>query len=493
MIIEFGEYLPDLPVFNNPGATVAKNVMPSGNSYKSFPSLTVYSDALSAMCKGAVAGRDATSGNSVNFAGDASKLYKMTAAAWSDVSKSGGYNAAVDERWFFTQFGNRVIACNISDPIQTYTIGSSSAFADLSASAPNARYISGLRNFLVGVNTQDSTDGYVPVRVRWCAFGDPTTWTVSATTQADFQDLDASFGWCKQIVGGEYGVVFQERAITRMTYVGSPIVFQFDRVEENQGTQAPGSVIKFGNYIAFLGLDGFRIFDGSQSIPIGANKIDKTFFADVDTNYLHRICAAVDYTNQLLIWAYPGAGNTSGRCNKLVLYHYAPNATKHWSMVDALDIEFLYNSLAEGYTLEQLDSFSASLDNLPFSLDSRVWTGNNLLLSAFDANHKLNNFTGDALTGTIETQEAQITPMRRTNLLNVRPLIDGGDTVTVQIGTRNILSETVSYSSAASVNSIGECPVRSNAQYHRARVNISGGFTHAQGIEVLEAYDAGRR
>lgn len=492
MMIEFGEWLPDLPDFDNPGATIIKNVIPAGASYKQFPSLTVYSNALSAVCRGATAGRDATSGNSANFAGDATKLYKMSTASWSDVSKSGGYNLTTDERWYFTQFGNRILATNIADPIQSFTIGSSTAFANLGATAPQARYITSLRNFLAVANTFDGTDGFVPNRVRWSSFNDPTTFTVSATTQSDYQDLNADFGWCKQIVGGEYGVVFQERAITRMTYIGSPIVFQFDVVEANKGTQASGSVIKFGNNTAYWGIDGFNIFDGTQSIPIGANKIDKYFNSDLDTNYISRICAAVDYTNQVIAWAYPGAGNVSGRCNKILMYNYSPTATKRWAFAE-VDIEFLYNSLAEGYTLEQLDTISSNLDLLPFSLDSRVYTGNNVLLSAFDSNHKLNTFTGAALTAVLETMEAQITPGQKTNLLLVRPVVDGTGTVTMQIGTRDLLSASNSYGSAISVDSNGNCQTRTNARYHRARVNIAGGFTHAQGIDVLDFKPSGIR
>lgn len=493
MIVEFGEWLPDLPVFNNEGATVAKNVIPAGNSYRQLSSLSVYSGALSAICRGAIAGRDPTTGSSVNFAGDATKLYKMASAAWSNVSKSGGYNLGADQRWYFTQFGNQLIATNLGDNIQSFTIGTSSAFADLSSSAPKARYISNLRNFVAVANTFDSVDGNVPHRVRWSGIGAPTSWTVSATTQSDFQDLNASYGWCTQIVGGEYGVVFQERAITRMTYVGSPVIFQFDVVEQNKGTQAPGSVIKVGNMTAYLGIDGFYLFDGTQSIPIGVNKVDKFFFSDVDNNYLYNISAAVDYTNHIIAWAYPGSGNTAGRCNKILFYNYAPDAQKRWSFAE-VDTEFLYSSLAEGYTLDQLDTISSNLDLLPFSLDSRVYTGNQLLLSAFDSNHKLNNFTGAAMAALLETLEAEISPGNRTHLMQVRPLVDGsGSTITVQMGTRNLLTDTVSYASAVSVDSIGNCNLRSNARYHRARVNISGGFTHAQGIDVTNFRKAGVR
>ncbi len=493
MKITFGEYLPDLPDFENPGAIVAKNVIPSGASYKEFPDISVYSsNGLTARCQGAVFGKDA-SGNTFNFAGDVSKLYKLGGAAWADVSKVGGYTTGSDERWFFSTYGQRLLATNFTDAIQTYTMGSSSVFADLAATAPLARYIAQLNNFTVVCNTYDAVDGNVPHRVRWSGIADPTSWTVSASTQADFEDLESSNGWVKQVYGGEYGVVFQERAINRMSYVGSPIVFQFDTVETGRGLLASGGSVKIGNFIFYLGLDGFYVFDGNQSIPIGENKINTTFFSDVDLSYLDRIYSTADLDKQVVYWSYPGSGNNAGLCNKILMYNYAPNATKRWSYAE-VNTEVIYISLSEGYTLDSLDTVSTNLDTLTPSLDSRVWTGDNYILSAFNSSHKLATFTGSALTATIDTTEGQLIEGSKAILRLLRPLVDGPNaTITVQIGTRDNLTDSVAFGSAISANSMGEYTARSNARYHRARVNISGGFTHAQGIEVLKYTSGGRR
>ncbi len=493
MMIPFGEYLPDLPPLSNPGSTVAKNVISAGNSYKSFPSQVVYSNALTARCQGAFSTKD-SDGNTVNFAADATALYRMSSTAYADVSKVGGYTTGADEMWYFTRFGNRLLATNFNDAIQTFTVNSSSNFSDLAAGAPKARYIAAIRNFVVVGNTFDASDGNVPNRVRWCALGDPTDWTVSATTQADYQDLDVSKGWIRGVVGGEYGVIFQERAISRMTYIGSPIVWQFDEVESGKGTQAPGSIVKAGNFIFYLGLDGFYIFDGNQSIPIGSNKVDQTFWNEVDLSYLGRIVATCDFDKQIVYWAYPASGNTNGRPNKILCYNFSPNSKNRWSFIDGLDIEYLYTSISEGYTLDGLDSVSGSLDALPFSLDSRVWTGENYILSGFNNAHKQINFTGAAMDALLETTEAQIFPGHRSDVTLVRPVVDGASaTVSVQMGTRNTQNSSVSYGMSVSSNSTGDCPVRSNARFHRVRVNISGEFDHAEGVDVLSFAKAGRR
>ncbi len=492
--IEYGEYLPDLPAFNNPGATVAKNVIPAGESYESFPSQTVYSNALDARCQGALSTKD-NDGVTVNFAGNASKLYRMASGSFADVSKVGGYTTNSDEMWNWTRFNNLLLATNFADPIQTFTVNSSCNFADLSAGAPRARYITTIGSFVVVGNTYDASDGNVPYRVRWCGFDDATSWPVSATTQADYQDLDLSKGWVRQVIGGEYGVIFQERAISRMDYEGSPTIWRFREVEagSGKGTLASGSVVKAGGVIFYLGLDGFYAFDGTQSIPIGSNKVDKTLMAEIDTNYFSRISATAHPDKQLIIWAIPVSGNSGGRPNKFYIYNYSPNAKKRWSTVEDIDLEVFYTSLSEGYTLEQLDTISASIDALAFSLDSRVWTGENYILSGFNTDHKQVNFTGSAMNAVLETKEFQIFPGSRAEIKVVLPLVDGSGTVTMQMGSRNLQSESVTYGTASTVNSIGNCEFRDNARFHRIRTNISGGFNSVQGVEILEAAKAGMR
>lgn len=491
-VIPFGPLLSDLPALENPGATIASNVLPAANSYRPFPNFAALSPALGARVRGAISLKD-NSGNTYNYAGDATKLYNLTAAAATDVSKSGGYSNSTDDDWEFAQdvVNNRVIATNYVDPVQTVTLGSS-PFADLitSTDKPKARHIVvHPKNFLVLGNLNDNI-GTAPTGVRWSAQGTFTDFDESATTQSDREVLQGDSGWVQRLIAaGEYVLIFRERSITRMTYIGPPNIFQFDEVEQRRGCGlAYKSVTNLGRMVFFLSEDGFFAFDGVESTPIGANKVDRTFLADLNSSFISRVSGAVDPLNKLVYWAYPSTASTDGACDKMIVYDWS---SQRWSTA-TIATQLIFPSLSQGYTLEQLDAVSSSLDALSASLDSRSWTGGAIQLGVFDANNKLGTLSGSNLAATLETAENQIFPGNRALLTEVMPIVDGG-TLSMNVLYRDRLNDSYTTSGTSSQNAQGFCPFLISARNFRYRVNIAAGgtWTHALGVDRIVAADQG--
>ncbi len=485
MIIPFAEWLPDIPAFRNPGATVATNAVPEVYGYSPFKALSVFTNALTERALGAVSAVDA-SGNTLTFAGDDDSLYRLTNATWADVSKAGSppiYTTDADGRWEFATYQDTLIATNLADAMQAWTLGSSSAFADLAASAPKARHIAIIRDFVVVGYVDDS--GVIPYRVQWSPVGNPAgTWTASgdATTQADAQDLGAG-GAVQGIVGGEFGSVFCESAIYRMTYVGPPTVFQFDQVVRGRGLAARGTLASIGNLAFFLTEDGFYGFDGQTATPIGLNKVDQFFLNDVNSQFYNRISATVDPTRKLYMVSYPSSSSQSGLPDKILVYNWG---IRQWGLIEE-EVELIATLQSAGFTLEQLDNISASIDALPSSLDSRDWAGGAFILGGFDSTHKLGQFGGSQKSATLETGEFQPFAPQGTFVRGARPLVDGERTdTTVQIGTRALQTDSVTWGSAMTPNSrTGLAAFRSNARFQRGRANISNdNWSQAQGLDV---------
>ena len=200
------------------------------------------------------------------------------------------------------------------------------------------------------------------------------------------------------------------------------------------------------------------------------------------------ITSSIDPVNKIVMWAYPGAGFSANTTNQILVYNWV---YKKWSLVTQT-IEGFSRYASEGYTLESLDSLSGSIDALTTTLDSRTYTGGAQTLSAFNSTHYAGTFTGSAMAATVDTGEVELNKGKRSSVQEVRPLVDG-NTASVTIGTRNLVSDTVSFGSAISQNASGFCPARTNANYHRFRITTSGSFNFMQGLKVTHTSVGGGR
>ena len=491
-MINFGEFLPDQSAFGSSGATVANNVIPSAAGYESMQDISAISGEADLSIVGLFAAAD-DDGNVALYAADRTKIYEFdtTDGSLVNVSKSGNYSTAADDRPRFVQYGETVISTNFADPIQSITAAAAGPFADLSADAPKAKYISVVRDFVMTGFTNTTADGNKPYRVQWSDINDATNWVISASTQADYQDIQ-DMGDVTGLVGGEYATILMEKGIVRGTYIGAPLIFQFDKVETVRGCKVSGSVCNVGHSVFYLADDGFYMFDGEKSNPIGAEKVNRFFLNDWNGAYAGNMSASADPLRQIIVWSYASTASTNGSPDKLIIYNYALGK---WSTA-SIAVDVVAPVYTAGYTLEALDAAFGALDILPASLDGPVYRGGEFLFAA-SKDKKIQAFTGDVLNGTVETGEFEVKTGFHSTVNNVIPYVTlresaaSGD-VTAQVASRNRQIDTYTYGAASSLNSDNFCPVRSNGRYHRVRLNMTGEWKKAQGIDV-DAGVMGRR
>ncbi len=504
VVLEFGSWMPDQPSLGNPGGRVARNVIPGARAgtYQPFRDLSAIStNALESEALGSAVARD-SSNNIFPYAGTASKLYELRANEWNDESKAGGYSTNIEDVWEFAIWdrGQQVIATNFTDPVQTIAIGGgvSGDFADLitSTNKPTARHIDVVRDFLVLGNTNDATDGARTSRVWWSAIGDPADFDPDATTLSDYSDLPSG-GWVQKIVGGaEYGVIFQEKLIRRMEFIGSPVVFDLPAADRKRGTPIPNSVISFGRNIFYISEEGFFVFNGSSSEPIGNNRVDKEFWRIFDLANKEKVSTAIDLENKLVLWAFPAASSVP---NTIFVYKWDQPS---WTEIRDIELDRLLDGQNQGFTLDGLDAVSTNIDTLSPSLDSSVWKGGKGFLGAIGSDHVLSSFDGGTLQATVQTGERQLTAGRNTTIRSIRPLIEVDENragaspasnspsfnVSVVIEGRNQLSALPTPSSVVTVDGLGEANFDQEDRYHRVTVNIPAGvdWLHANGVVIYK-------
>ena len=495
MQLPFGEWLPDQPKFMNPGANIAKNVYFAARSYKPFPSLIAYSASsggstvgnISKDSRGAGSFRS-TDNTSYNFAATKTDIFQLASGAFT--SRKSGLTGEDTDFFTFTQFGDYIVVSNGVDAPQYYLMGTSTNFADLSSIAtegtpPVFRTSGVIRDFLVTGNQASNRN-----RVQWAGINDITTWT-AGSKQADYQDLPGSGGQIVAITSGEYGYIFRQNEIVRMDYVGGATVFRFSVVSPNRGAIMGKTVCQDNRRVFFYADDGFFEVQGDNIKPIGAEKVNRFFDEDLNKGFSNRIVAAVDPFNTLAIWLYPSAdnqANTTGICDKLLIYNYI---TEKWSFAKAT-ASTIFSQFVGAYTVETMDQISSNLDDINIALDSPFWQGGQRYLGAIDGDYKAATFSGNTNDVEIETSEIELFPGLRSDITEVRPIVD--TTATVAITTRERLADTASTSSYSSMVTSGTVPVRQSGRYVRANVKIAAGstWTHAQGVNFV-ASRAGQR
>ena len=470
--VTFGEWLPDQPGVIG-ALTTARNCYPKAVGYGPFPQEVDYSDDAPQALTAAAAAKDTNSITSIYAAGT-TRLFKLDTSdfSWDDISATT-YSGT--SGWKFTQFGNSLIAANESNTMQFIDVISGTTFADIAVDAPKAKFVTVVRDFVVSGYQTDNKN-----RIQWSGINNEKTWTTSATTQADFQNIPDG-GFVQGVTGGEFGLVLLERSIVRMSYVGTPLIFQFDNIARNRGCFEPNSVIQWQGITYFLGDDGFYACDGQNLKNIGAEKVNRYFFNSLKESDLGSMSAAIDPINNLVVWGYPSVDTDY----RVLIYHIA---TGKWSYSDSSATRVAPVS-TPSITLEGLDAFSASIDALGVSLDSRNWLGGKLLLLGLKGS-KLITFTGAAKTATIETSDIE-SPANQSMVTMIKPIVDNG-TGSASVASRLQLNQTVSFPSVTAANSENRIGTRSYGRYHRVKLEPSGNWTTAIGMDV-DIQSAGTR
>lgn len=549
-VLKFGPYQPDTNDLNAVHTQNVLNVLSIASGYGPFPSLSAFSSAAVARIRGAFFGRN-SDGSVAIFAGTSTKLYRLdnTTLTWADVSKAlGTYSAlSADAHWQFVQFNSVIIAVHANAPPQAFTLGSSSEFADLGGSPPQAAFVAVVNRFVV-------LSGLLsfPRRIQWSGLNAITTWT-STVNFSDFQDLPDG-GNAKNVVGGEYGIILQDTAIRRLIFqAGADVIFSIDRIAKEIGVRYPHSVIDAGGTIYFNSTKGFVKMDPSGGItPIGKERVDRTFGNDHDSARPDLIIGAADPNKHTVLFAYKSTDFVMDAFNKILAYD---SVLDRWSPIE-LQGEYITSLARPGITLESLDTIGAitisnaanngsglirltvtstsgwttgdikvvanvggvpnangtfpitvinattiDLQGSTFagsytsggyvagSLDTLIVSLDDLetatlgQLAAFNTSHQLGFFTGTNLEATLTTAE-QSGIKNRLWVSEIYPITDAA-TVYGSVGRRETLNATPSYTTENLINSQGMVPVRADTRHARIKLRIPSGvsWTHCSGVD----------
>ena len=354
-----------------------------------------------------------------------------------------------------------------TDSVSGTTSGNINVFT---SSAPIAKYVTVVRDFVVCGNLDTGTNAN---KVAWSDINDESYWDSGSTSQSDYQILPDG-GNINGLAGGEFGLVFLEKAVVRMSYIGSPLFFQFDTISRGLGCLEGNSIATYGATTFFLADDGFYKCDGTNVQGIGTEKVDRWFFGDCSLTDLDSMTTAIDPVKKLVVWNYKAVDGK----RHMIVYNWQ---ISKWSRVETLATG-VGTIASTGTTLEGLTSTLGytSIDAMTASLDSRLWIGGKFLFAGFE-DDKIITFTGSTYNSEIITTDVEVGYNSLVTL--ARPTIDNGG-ATVKVASRKELDDTIGFSASVTTSSEGRAPLRSHGRYHRFSISPTGNWTNAVGVDV---------
>lgn len=402
--IPFPEYAPDISTLGAQTSSLISGCVPRADGYGPFKSLVEFSGALPAACRGVFFARRSDATIAI-FAGTSNRLYLLdnTTLFWNDVSKGGVPYGDLPpgDNWQFAQFNDLVIAAQISTVPQKFTLSSSTQFANLGGSPPQASHIAIVNRFVMLTGLQASTR-----RVQWSDLDAPEVWT-AGTGLADFQDLPDG-GGVHGVAGGDmYGVIFQDESIRTLTYSpGSATTFQITRISTQDTLYGQYSIAEVNGNVFFWSAAGAKMIrPGGVPQPIGKERVDRTFFADVDASNLQLLLGVADPQATRIYWAYKSRAGSAGLVDKMLCYDWSIGEGGRWTSIPIV-AEYLASLSRPGYTLEALDAVAPT----PLTITGAANNGSGAirltLTALFNSNFDLNVLRQARVYGVLGTTEA---------------------------------------------------------------------------------------
>lgn len=491
--VPFGQFGPDKSKFDPNFTDTAINVLPYEQFYGPMPSFHPFSEPLPGRPQG---GFLSVLGNGVwaPFAATNDKIYKLDFAdsSWVDVSgNTAPYTTPSDVLWSFTQFGDLVIGTNgVDKPVYYDLTNPAAKFELLSEDAPRAKNVTTTGDFLLFSYLTDMSDK----AVQWSGLNDPFWWKPTQRS-SDFQVFPDD-GEIMNIVGFEKGiVVFHEHCIREgvLDLSGNPLIMSFTKTVENHGTHARNSAVNTGAGTFYLSQDGFYRYSSGQPIKVGVERVDKFFFAECELNDTYFLYGAEDPARKIIYWAYRSRENRETQTfDNILVYNYGVDK---WSLIKLdFKLNFIFNSVTPGYTLDNLGTTGYTLDTLPYSFDSRVWSGSLPTFAAFNDDYRLGFFSSKPMQATLQTADIPFTQGKRSFVKGYTPLSDA-PLAKGKIATKDFQGQQRTWSVQSQTNPItGVIPARSSGKLHRIEIQIPAEteWNEIYGVEVQKDAEGNR-
>ena len=307
-----------------------------------------------------------------------------------------------------------------------------------------AQAVRPFKNFIVALDITKGANRY-PHMVKWSDIAVPgaipTSWDeTNPALDAGEQDLAETPDLLVDCLPlGDVNIIYKERSMYAMTYVGAPYIFRFQRLPGESGMLARGCAVNtpLGHVVLTAGDVVVNNGTGVQSIANGA--VRNYIFKNIDsTNYRRAFVTANPQRNEVWICFPYGSSET---CNTACVWNWVD---KSWSIRSLSN--FTYGAFGQLAATSSATSWAS--DSEAWDTDATSWNENEyspaearLLMCRSTPLITLED-TGTTDLGALIDSSLERTGMTMGDAYSVKtvraiyPRIDGntGATVNIQIG-----------------------------------------------------------
>jgi hypothetical protein len=362
----------------------------------------------------------------------------------TEITPTSAPTGTTDDRWSAAKLGGLLVMTNGVNVPYYWNGDTGTDLAALTGWDTNERCASihAFKNYLVALDITKTSTRY-PHMVKWSHSAVPgslpTSWDeTDVTKDAGEQDIAETPDLIVDALPlGDALVIYKDRSMFAMRFIGQPYIFQFNRLPGDSGMLAKGcgAVTPLGHVVLTSGDVVLNTGNGVASIADGP--VRRAIFSNIDsTNYKRAFVTTNPQRSEVLI-CYPAAGSTY--CTKAAVWNWD---TKAWGMRDLPNVTYGATGLL---TTSTSDTWAADAET--WASDISTWTENEyapnearlLLCSsakilAFDVG---STDDGATVSGVLERRGFTFDDnLSVKHVRGVYPRIDGsnGDTVTIEIG-----------------------------------------------------------
>ena len=247
------------------------------------------------------------------------------------------------------------------------------------------------------------------------------------------------------ILGGkslrESFIIYRERSVWQMTYVGGVTVFAFKELFNDVGALGPDCVAEIDGNHFVVGQSDVYMHNGVRKESVADGIVRKRIFDSIDPDHIDKVFVAARYQEKELWVCIPEATtNTNGMCNVAYVYNWEE---RHWSkreMPDSVCSAYTILSIASGDISWDAPSESETWEQATdmwissqFTYNSSQW---GLAFGGMTKDGKGAVYTsienptwdGDNFTATVEKKWMDMDDNTTTKTINkIWPLVRGGE------------------------------------------------------------------